>query len=191
MKALHAFSAAILLTLAPAVAALAADPSAIAPAGPSSATNSEATKHYVNDAAIFDLFEAQASQIALQKSQNSDVKTFAQRMIDDHTKSTNALKQALSDERSDIVPPPDLDSGHKDMLAKLQDAPSSSFNRTYMDMQVEGHRQAVALHQNYAQSGDDPKLKALAGTLLPTVKEHLAMAERIDRSLATTTSYSR
>src|SRR3954447_10075822 len=42
------------------------------------------------------MFEIQSSQLALSKSQNADVKAFAQKMVDDHTKAADELKTAAA-----------------------------------------------------------------------------------------------
>jgi putative membrane protein len=42
-----------------------------------------------------------------------------------------------------------------------------------------GHKDAVALFEAYAKSGDDPELKSWAAKTLPHLKEHLSMAEKL------------
>jgi putative membrane protein len=54
---------------------------------------SRAEKDFVDKAAAGGMFEVQVAQLALQKSQSSTVKSFAQRMVDDHTKVNDQLKQ--------------------------------------------------------------------------------------------------
>jgi putative membrane protein len=146
-------------------------------------------KDYVNQAAMSDMFEVQAGKVATQKSKDTEVKNFAEQMVKDHTQTTDMLKQALSQDNKDITPPTDLDGAHKQMLTRLEDASDADFNKAYMDMQVQGHQQALKLHETYASRGDDPKLKSFAKEVVPKIKEHLAMAQRIDRGLATTASY--
>ena len=48
-------------------------------------------------------------------------------------------------------------------------------------MQLNGHKQAVALFEAYAKSGDNPALKSWAAKTLPHLQEHLAMAEKLSR----------
>ena len=55
-------------------------------------------------AAISNLFEIQSNQLALQKSQNEQVKKFAQMMVDDHTKAGEQLKSTLSTAKIDPAP---------------------------------------------------------------------------------------
>jgi putative membrane protein len=51
---------------------------------------------FVKKTTVSNLFEIQSSQLALQKSQNEQVKKFAQMMVDDHTKAGKELKSTLS-----------------------------------------------------------------------------------------------
>jgi putative membrane protein len=183
-------AAAVALTCSGAAVAQApapASPNAMRAAG--SAAASHMASDYVKQAAMTDMFEIQAGRIASQKSKDTEVKNFADRMVKDHTQTTDMLKKTLREDNENIVPPSDLDSTHKQMLTQLEDAPAADFNKTYMDMQVKGHEQAVKLHQDYAANGDDAKLKDFAKDVVPKIKEHLAMAQRIDRGLATTASY--
>jgi putative membrane protein len=144
---------------------------------------------YVKQAAMTDMLEVQAGKLAAEKSKNAEVKKFADHMVKDHTETTDKLKKTLSeDNNSALTPPSDLDATHKQMLTELQNAPAVTFDKTYMDMQVKGHRQALELHQGYAANGEDAKLKTFASQVVPKIQEHLTMAERIDQSLAKTAS---
>jgi putative membrane protein len=147
-------------------------------ASTSSPSEQSVTDSYVQKAAASDQFEIQSSRIASQKSGNPDVKTFAQMMIHDHTKSTAKMSAAV---KSDGLTPPAaaLDPVHDEQLQSLQKASGPAFDRLYMDMQVKGHTQALQLHRSYSQFGDDAKLKAVAAEIVPVVSHHLDEAKRI------------
>jgi putative membrane protein len=65
------------------------------------------------------------------------------------------------------------------MIEELEKAQGDEFDRLYMSYQVKGHQQAIALYQAYAQSGDQPELKALVKNVLPTIQAHLEDAKKI------------
>jgi len=54
------------------------------------------TPDFVKEAAQSDMFEIQSSQLAEQKSDDAATKTFAQKMVTDHTKTTNDIKSMVS-----------------------------------------------------------------------------------------------
>ena len=134
---------------------------------------------YVQKSAMSDLFEVESSKLALQRSQNAEVKDFAQRMISDHTKSTQKLEGLLQSASLATAPPTELDRAHQRMLQKLQNAPAAQFDRLYMQVQVKGHNDALKVQQGYERNGGNDQLKAFAGDVSPMVQDHLAQARQI------------
>lgn len=65
------------------------------------------------------------------------------------------------------------------MLGELSQARGAQFDRLYGQYQVQSHRQAVAAYTAYVQTGTDPAMRNFATQVLPTLQEHLAMAERL------------
>jgi len=141
-----------------------------------------AAQDFVQTAATANKFEIDSSKLALDHAQNEDVKNFAQRMIDDHTKAGDDLKAAVKDANAGIDVPDELDQAHKDQLDKLQ-AANTDFDRQYVDMQVKAHDDAVNLFQGYADSGDNDKIKQFAANTLPTLKDHQKMIRDISDKL--------
>ena len=175
------------LVLAAALATLAAPACAqTAPAAPQSTqpAASAATQTFAKTAAMTDLFEIQAGQLAEQKSADSAYKDFAQMTIDDHTKTSDQLKGMAI---AGVDLPQQLDGTHKAMIDKLGSLDGAAFDRQYKSDQVQGHRQAVGLFERYAKSGDNPALKTWAENTLPTLKTHLQHAEALPRPKPATT----
>jgi len=128
-------------------------------------------------------FEIESSSLALRTSSNEEIKKFAQKMIDDHTatdqKLTETLKQANLPE-----PQYGMDGEGRDVFNQLTVLQGSDFDRAYVRDQIQAHGKAIELLEAYSKRGDNDALKQLASTLLPTIKEHLQMAEGL-RSSAT------
>jgi putative membrane protein len=154
------------------------------PQGAAQAT-STAASDFVQAAAVSDMFEIQSSKLALEKSKNAHIKAFARRMIKDHTASTNKLKSTLKTAKIDAAPPSALDDQHQQMLTQLQGLSEPDFDRTYAQMQLKGHQDAVQLLTDYSEHGDNAALKRFAKSILPTVKDHLMHAEKIDQEVGT------
>jgi putative membrane protein len=134
------------------------------------------TADFVKEAAISDMFEIQSSMLAESKS-DAGTKAFAARMIADHKKTTAAIKTMA---KAPI--PTELDSAHQSMLDKLKGLSGGDFTKTYHDDQVSAHKDAVSLFERYAKGGDDADLKAFADKTLPTLRDHLKMAQDLDKS---------
>jgi putative membrane protein len=121
-----------------------------------------------------DMFEIQASQMALTKSPNPRVRAFAQRMIDDHTKTTQQM-MALAQGKS-IALPTALGLPMQQKLDVLQAASRRTFDREYDSQQVAAHKMAVQTLQTEIGAGTDPDLKMFAQNTLPIIQDHLKMA---------------
>ena len=65
------------------------------------------------------------------------------------------------------------------LLDDLKAKSGKDFDQSYDQAQVKDHKDAVALFEAYAKSGDDPELKNWAAKTLPHLKEHLSMAEKL------------
>ena len=143
------------------------------------ATQATSAAEFVNKAAVSNLFEIQSSQLAQQKSQNNRVREFAQRMVQDHTAAGDRLKAAAQGQNV----PNNLDQQHASALQQLQGASGPDFDRRYVQHQLTGHEETVALFDQFAQSGDHPQLKQFAQQTLPSLREHLQMAQQLRSAL--------
>jgi putative membrane protein len=65
------------------------------------------------------------------------------------------------------------------MLAELKAARGPAFNPTYISQQKAAHQQAPALQSGYANSGDDPNLKAAAAQIAPVVQMHIDVLSKM------------
>jgi putative membrane protein len=160
---------------------------ATTPSAGMSATGSRAevlgAAEFARMAAMSDMFEMESSRLAEQRSQNSQVKQFAQHMIRDHQKTTTELKSMLPQLQgvSAAQMPSSLDQQHQALLQQLQGAQGAQFDRVYMQQQVQAHQQAVDMFSNYARSGDNAQLKQWASQTLPALQQHLQQAQQLMR----------
>lgn len=152
---------------------------AVALAAASAAAQAPPAQDFVNKVAISDMFEVQTSQIALAKQPDSDTKPFAEKMVTDHQKTSSELKALVQGGKVKAKLPTALDSEHQKLLDELKAKSGRDFDQSYDQAQVKGHKDAVALFEAYAKSGDDPELKSWAAKTLPHLKEHLSMAEKL------------
>lgn len=127
------------------------------------------------------LSEIRLSQQALQKSSNADVKKFAQRMIDDHTRLNNEITQ-LAQSKS-MALPTDLSTDQKTQADKLASLSGDAFDLAYMAANVSAHKSDVSAARQQAQQGNDPAVMMLANGALPILQVHLAVAEEINSLL--------
>lgn len=138
----------------------------------------QTTREFVEKAAIGDMFEIQSSKLALDKSQSQQVQDFADRIIEDHTKSSEKLKSIVGNLQG-VQVPQQLDSKHREMMNQLQNASGQQFHQLYRKQQIQAHEDAVQLFESYSKNGQNKQLQQFAGNTLPTLKEHLQMAQKL------------
>jgi putative membrane protein len=127
--------------------------------------------------------EIEAGKLALSKTQNDNVKTFAQKMVDDHTTSTKEL-QTLAQGKG-VTLPSEPDKQHRDMMKKMGQLSGESFDRRYLAQGgLADHKKTHALLQRVESRAKDPDLKAFAGKTMPIVDQHLVMAQRLTQTKA-------
>ena len=145
----------------------------------SSTALAQSAQDFVNKVAISDMFEIQSSQLALSKQADEDTKPFAQKMVQDHQKTSSELKAVVEGSMVKLTLPATTDSEHQKMLNDLQAKDGKDFDRTYDQIQLKAHQDAVALFESYSKNGDNPELKSWAVATLPHLKEHLSMAQKV------------
>ena len=142
------------------------------------------TQEFVNKVAISDMFEVKTGKLAAKKAKNDDVQDFGEQMVEDHTKTTEDLKEFVKDESIKVEMPAGMDERHKEQFNTLKDLSGADFDRAYVPTQVLAHEQAVNLFEDYSKSGDNDALKEWAGDTLPTLKGHLKEARELNEELS-------
>jgi len=127
-----------------------------------------------------DMYEIQASKIALMRSMSDDVKKFAQAMINDHTQTSNKLKEALEHAKLAVALPAMLDSRHQGLIDDLKGVKDQDFDARFISQQESAHNEALILMRGYAKDGENMDLKMLAQATQPKVEMHLDMIKMID-----------
>jgi putative membrane protein len=134
--------------------------------------------------------EIDAAKTALDKAKHADVKAFARQMLADHTKLLNGGK-ALADSLHVTPQPPANDSLATHVAQEKQQLSSvaaPTFDKTYMDAQVQDHQTVLALLKQFEGQAQDPRLKAMIAKAEPIVQRHLTRAQGVDAKLAVPTA---
>jgi putative membrane protein len=157
-------------------------------AGQPSAKSSGADHQFVMEAARGGMAEVELGQLATQKAQSDQVKQFAQRMVQDHGKANDELKSLA--QQKNITLPTELDAKHKATHDRLSKLSGAQFDRAYMQDMLQDHRKDVNDFRKESQSGKDPEVKAWAAKALPTLEEHLRIAQSTSGAVGTSGSHN-
>jgi putative membrane protein len=131
---------------------------------------------FLTDAVRGNLAEVKMGELAQQRGQSEAVREFGAMLVDDHSEGLKKTAELAKD--MDIIPPaqPSAEQTQKhDAMARLSGA---EFDREFAAEMVKGHQEEIAKYERQARSGDS-KVAKLAEDTLPTLKEHLAMAQRL------------
>jgi len=130
---------------------------------------------FATKAAAGGMAEVKLGELAKTNASSADVKSFGERMVTDHSKANEQLKQIATTKGMTL--PTSLnakDQATYDRLSKLNGA---EFDAAYMKDMVADHKTDVSEFKKEADKGTDTDLKQFASSTLPTLQEHLQMAE--------------
>jgi putative membrane protein len=127
--------------------------------------------------------EVESSKLAVTKAANTQVKGFAQQMVDDHTKANQELAALAASKGVDVPKEPSV--AQKAKMKALSAADGANFDKRYADsMGVSAHQDTIKLFQKAATGANDPDVKAFATKTLPTLQHHLQMAQDLKNTTA-------
>lgn len=132
-------------------------------------------QEFMNKAAQGGMAEVMLGQTASSKGTSPDVKNFGNRMVSDHGKANDELKQLA--QTKGVTLPTDVDVESKKMADKLSKLSGKDFDKEYMSGMVEDHEKDVKEFEKASKDAKDPDLKAWAAKTLPTLQDHLKMAK--------------
>jgi putative membrane protein len=128
-----------------------------------------------------DRWEIAGGQLALQKSQNQAVRTLAQTLITDHTKSLkDAIKTA---NKLHVRVPHQPNPVQQWILSLLKSENGADFDRWYSTGEVADHKLDISEASGEHHNGKQADVRAMAGHEIPTLKKHLGLAEDAVKSL--------
>jgi putative membrane protein len=145
----------------------------------------ESPASFVKKAAQDGMTEVELGKLALTKSSNSQVKQFAQKMVQDHGTANRELAGIAKAKGLEV--PAQLDAQHQGMVKTLSSQADAAFDSAYAEHMAMDHTKAVALFQAEANS-NDPELAGFAKKTLPILQEHKQLADSLHSSMGAVTA---
>jgi putative membrane protein len=136
---------------------------------------------FVAKASAGGMTEIQASKLADSHSQSGTIKSFASKMVTDHTAAGDKLtsiaqKDGFTPASAPMAAPM---AAQQKELAKLETLNGMAFDKAYSSMMVKDHDAAVALFKKETTAGSNADLKSFASETLPTIEQHQMMAKKL------------
>ena len=153
---------------------------------------------FVEKMAQVNMAEVKLGQLASERAANAQVKTFARKMIGDHQKANNELKQVAS--KMAVQLPAETDAKHQELYDRLSKLKGAEFDREFMKAMVDGHQEVVQDLERHADNSAKPGDRSVgtsgdasqahtavsgwATKMLPDVRQHLDQAKQIESKLS-------
>jgi len=144
-------------------------------------TKSSADENFAKKAAEGGMAEVKLGQLAEEKGSSPAVKNFGRRMVQDHSKANNELKDVTSKEN--IPLPNEIDKSDQATYDRLSKLSGDAFDRAYARDMVKDHSKDVSEFQNEAKNGKDESIKNFAAQTLPTLQNHLDQARQMEHAV--------
>jgi putative membrane protein len=196
LKLFAATAAVALLALSPPAISQTATPGKAPSAAPADASRQDRAdklarqdEKFVKEAAEGGMAEVMLGKLAMQKAQDSQVKTLAETIVKDH-EAANAQLTAIGSGKGVDMPKAtaEMKGDHKKMHDKLAKANGAEFDREYVKGMVDDHKKTIKKFEEQAKDGKDAELKSFAQQTLPKLKQHLQMAEQAQKAMQSQTS---
>jgi putative membrane protein len=150
-------------------------------------TNSKTTKvdrgdrKFIVDAAGDGMFEVEVARLASNKASSAEVKSFASMMVDDHTKANGELAQLANAKGVELPAAPP--HGKRRDLEKMSKLSGDKFDKQFAhEVGLEDHKKDIKKFEKASKDAKDPELKAWIDKTLPTLRSHLAAAEKLPQN---------
>lgn len=160
-----------LITAAVAVIALAF--ASVASAAETPATHAD--KEFIKKAAEHCQAELDFGKLGEAKATDPALKRLSAEIVKDHTKANNEL-MALAQSKG-VAIAPESEATHQKMLKAFSEKSGAAFDTDLREHLVKDHEKAIRMLQNAERESKDAEIRAFAAKQLPTMEQHLAMAQ--------------
>jgi putative membrane protein len=147
-------------------------------------TGPEMDKVFVKKALEGNMVEVQMGQLALEKSSDDQVKQFAQRMVDDHGKMLNQLKQVA--QQLQVKVPDGPSKGEMKKMDKMKALSGDVFDHAYIKDMVKDHKADDSEFKQEAQATQNPQLKQMVMQSDQIIESHLQQIQQLAQSKGNT-----
>jgi putative membrane protein len=149
------------------------DPSASAGGSQSSQLASSEQK-FLQKAAKGSMAEIELGKLAQERGQSDDVKELGQKLVQDHTKALEEVRQIA--QSKNVTLDEELDSKYRKTQDRLSKLSGEEFDRAFLKEIHREHQRDIADFRKQSQNAKDDQVKDFAARTLPALEQHQQMA---------------
>jgi putative membrane protein len=136
-----------------------------------------ADRSFVTSAAEANLAEIDMGKMVGQKSADPAVKDFANRMVTDHTQASQKLASVA--EMNGVELPTEASAAERNQKSELEKLSGAQLNDAYLRDELQGHKETISAFESEIEHGQNQEAKNYAEQTLPTLQDHIRIAEDI------------
>ena len=145
---------------------------------------SPSARQFIQDAATGGTAEVSLGRMAANKAGSTQVRAFAERMVKDHGAANDELMELAK--KKGVSLSTQLDPTHRALVDRLGSLSGPEFDREYMQAMVSDHQTDVGKFEREVKGGRDADVKSFAERTLPTLRQHLELAQETARGTSST-----
>ncbi|MCG2593154.1 DUF4142 domain-containing protein [Ramlibacter sp. XY19] len=140
-----------------------------------------ADRKFIENAAEGGMFEAQAGQLGASKASDAQVKSFASMLVDQHTAANNELVKLANAKGVELPAVPG--HGMRRDIDKLGKRNGADFDEHFVrEVGIKAHEKTIKMFEKAGKDVKDAELKAFIDKTLPSLRDHLAMAQKLPQA---------
>jgi putative membrane protein len=147
---------------------------------------SDSDRDFLKKAEDGNIKERNIARVVVDKSENKDVKDYAQMLVDDHTKDLRRVVDLMN--QKGMSQPKNLPEVKHEALGKLDRLSGGAFDREFLNTMVEDHKKDITDFQKEVNAAQDEDVKYYAMHTLPVLQEHLQKAQELQQKVSSGSS---
>jgi putative membrane protein len=132
---------------------------------------------FIREVAADNLLELRMAELAAGKAQNPSVKQYAQKLIPDNTWMQEQWSAMASQHGMPVTP--GIGKRHLAKLKKLQKLSGRDFDRAYMTIEVQNHKDYLDYFQREGRAAHSAAVRELVERHIPALQTHFNLAKQI------------
>ena len=140
-------------------------------------------RRFIEEATMAGMADVELGKLAQLKGASEPVKQFGARMVEDQGRATDELKQLAQIKRIGVPAAPD--KWHARDVEKFSRLSGPEFDRQYVAHMLSDQRKDVLEFRKAFESAKDSDVRAFAEKTLPTLQEHLKLAQSLQDNVKT------
>jgi len=139
-------------------------------------------RRFVSKAAEGGMDEVNLAQLAAQRASNSEVRTFAQKLVDDHSKVNSELMQIASQKSVNV----DKDNDQSRAYKRLAKKSGAEFDQEFVEHMIDDHERDIKMFEKASTDAKDPEVRSFAAKHVDHLRQHLQTAQNLRQTVMPT-----